>query len=456
MFTQLIFIIILLLLTSFTRTNDDYLQWAAGLGAYVLLLGLIAYQNYAYKKSSSHRKEALNFLTSVELTAFIALSCIFIGVPKTFYFPSSSLVVYNFFLYFFGLFFFHYTYPKKFPAASSAANQIIILVPFILPLLVYTFINDLLLLAGYNLEAQSFVVIALFGFTFALVLLMLMPPVLLLFWRCKPLNDIAFVQPFQSVCAKANFRHGGFKVWTVLNHIPTAAIIGLISKFRYVMFTRTLLNRLSIEPLKAVLAHEIGHSKRRHLFKLPFVLLGMGVTATLILSFFEEGTVVFFNHLAKVFPFHYWREMEIVFLFVLTAITAALYIRYVFGYFSRLFEKEADLYGIEIGLPASSMIDALEGIAVATGNSHETPSWHHDSIANRIRFIQKAEANPLLIGEHKRRARRSLIIYGVCLLSGILFLTAPYYPEIQLFKTLNALGLSIEKGLTSMISSLFP
>ena len=43
----------------------------------------------------------------------------------------------------------------------------------------------------------------------------------------------------------------------------TAAVMGLIKKFRYILVTQGLLQMLEPEEIDAVIAHEIGHVKKK-------------------------------------------------------------------------------------------------------------------------------------------------------------------------------------------------
>ena len=45
----------------------------------------------------------------------------------------------------------------------------------------------------------------------------------------------------------------------------TAGVMGLIKKFRYILVTPSLLKLLEPEEVDAVIAHEIGHIKKKHL-----------------------------------------------------------------------------------------------------------------------------------------------------------------------------------------------
>ena len=68
----------------------------------------------------------------------------------------------------------------------------------------------------------------------------------------------------------------------------TAGIMGLVRKFRYILVTKALLHYLSPEELDAVIAHEIGHVKKYHLF---FYL--MFFTGFMLLSFAFQNVFVY-------------------------------------------------------------------------------------------------------------------------------------------------------------------
>ena len=105
------------------------------------------------------------------------------------------------------------------------------------------------------------------------MVMIFLPPIIVYVWGCKPLEDHFLKEKLDSLCARAHFTHAGFKTWTIMEDAMTAAIIGVIGRFRYVMFTKKLLEKLSPDAITAILAHEIGHSRRKHLILYPFVLL---------------------------------------------------------------------------------------------------------------------------------------------------------------------------------------
>ena len=65
----------------------------------------------------------------------------------------------------------------------------------------------------------------------------------------------------------------------------TAGVMGLIKQFRYILVTRSLLQRLTPYEIEAVIAHEIGHVKKKHLlFYLIFFAGYMLISYALFVS----------------------------------------------------------------------------------------------------------------------------------------------------------------------------
>lgn len=192
-------------------------------------------------------------------------------------------------------------------------------------------------------------------------------------WGCTPLlND-----RLEALAKKAKFSHAGFKVWNTSG--LTAAIVGAVPFLRYVLLSKPLIFRLSPDALDAVVAHEIGHSKNNHLIWGPLILSGCLIPLLAI----DSISIPFF---------------------IFYVIFVLLYFRYVFGFYSRLFEREADLYGLKLGIPLKSMQEALDQVGNA-GFTHHIPSWHHFSLYERIEYLKAVEMSPALEKEHTRRVK---------------------------------------------------
>lgn len=454
MFTQLIFLMILLILTSFENQPSQLSSFFFALGGYVFLLAGIALQNRLLRRTLRRNKDNVLFLVNLEILTFLFFLFIFVGIPKSPYMPATSSLLLALLLYFGALFVFHYSSFRREPSSRQkhAWGQIRLLLPFVLPILLYSVISDLLALTGFSLESLPIVLLVLISMILAGTLLLFLPPALIRIWKCTPLENSELHHHLKDFCKRANFSHAGMKLWTVLNYAPTAAIIGILPRYRYVLFTKKLLDTSTKDDVESILAHEIGHSAHKHLLKLPFVLLGMAIVATLFLSFVESSVTQYFDLSNWLSPSPHIESYALAAIFVPLAILVALYIRFVFGYFSRLFERQADLYGIELGLPAENMIHALEGVATAAGNIHDVPSWHHFSINERIAYLRKVQRDPSLIHKHNLKTNLSFYAFLLLIFLGLLILAAPEFPSTSGFSTINAYGAFAEKSLANSIS----
>ncbi len=212
-----------------------------------------------------------------------------------------------------------------------------------------------------------------------------------------------------------------------MNDMLTAGIVGIVPKLRYVMFTKRLLRELSPEAIEAILAHEIGHNYRKHLLIYPLILLGMIVCIGLFSMFFSDALIHFLTLEELTHPTQPWNIYGIIILFAIYASIIGLYFRFVFGLFSRLFERQADLHVYHLQIPPEHMILALDQVGIATGHSHRIPSWHHYSIQERIDFLKETIRNPSEIQHHHRRVKLFLVGYLLLLIIAAIILMAPFF-----------------------------
>ena len=176
------------------------------------------------------------------------------------------------------------------------------------------------------------------------------------------------------------------------------------------MFTEKLLQQFTDEEIEAILVHEIGHSRHRHLLLYPFILMGMLLVGSLIFIFILQPLLLNWK-IDALFQSDTFFSSFI--LFFTYALFLGLYFRFVFGFFSRLFERQADLHIFEYSSPPTSMIQALDHIATLSGSIHQKPSWHHFSIQERINFLQAAIQDRRLVVKHHRKVKMWLWLYFI-------------------------------------------
>jgi STE24 endopeptidase len=128
---------------------------------------------------------------------------------------------------------------------------------------------------------------------------------------------------------------------------------------RYIFLSDLLIETMRDEEIEAVFAHEIGHVVHRHLwwyvlFTVGLVLFSMGPLG-LALSY-VPGLVIYTNTPeAQQLAIEAWRE-QIAAAFVLGTFVVA------FGYLSRRFERQADVYAARM-MEAARPADPADGAA---------------------------------------------------------------------------------------------
>lgn len=432
MFTSLIFLILVLLLISLSPEGLPNSPWdfsnhalIIGLGVYTVILLIIFLQNVLFLKKSRKNFTSLYFLANFELIGFLTFFHFYLGAPHFFNNLNFQTVnaIFSLLLYFGGLIVFHATAFNPKHQQRHFKNRWIytyrdlqVLFPFAIPFLLVTLLADVLthslpthLLVFLNTSWGS---VLIFAVTILLILLMmiLLPFFIQKIWQCKPLPNSELKSQLEELCQKANFKHAGLKTWTALDHVLTAAIIGVIAKFRYIVFSKRLLREMPKTSILAILAHEIGHSYHRHLWIYPFIILGVSIILSIL-------TLTLPNIPEDTYPF---------ILFLLYSVIVALYFRFIFGFYSRLFERQADLHVFKLNISPEYLIEAFDHIGTTSGNSHDLPNWHHYSIRERMNFLEKAIKKPSLIEQHQKRVKFWVTLYFILLVIStaiLIFLT---------------------------------
>lgn len=240
------------------------------------------------------------------------------------------------------------------------------------------------------------------------------PWVLVRLWGCSPLPPGPVRDRIEQVCRSARVRCSGIYLWNLFGgHMLSAGIMGFVPALRYLLISPALLDMLEPDELEAVIAHEAGHIRHRHmLFYLVFIL-GYGFLCATFYSLFfpvlhtsdlfldltlrPDGTFSFRYHIVT---------LAVVIGFFL------LYFRFLFGFFSRSFERQADCAALALTGTSRGITGALEKIARVSAASRTAPDWHHYSIAERAGFLQACESSPGLSARHGRLVRA--YVFGFC------------------------------------------
>ncbi len=323
---------------------------------------------------------------------------------------------------------YHRLYDRSISLSQYLGSHVRLNIAIVIPWLVFSIIFDIADLlpseiaayfsshtvAGYFVIAVLFIALACF-----------FPRLLVMIWNCTPMPGGALRTRLEAFCRKAGFHYSDLMQWDLFGgKLITAGVLGFIRKCRYVLISPALIDILSEDELEAVVAHEIGHIKKRHMLFYIIFILGYGIFSY---AFYK---IVYMWLLSRDFFFNLFisgsgdlRSGFYAVPAIVLVLFLLLYFRFLFGAFSRNFERQSDAYAIKIKGSADGIIGSLEKIAVAGSHSRSAPNWHHYSIAERSSFLQRCEADRQLIHRHDRKVSKMIGSYclALILVGGLFF-----------------------------------
>ena len=301
---------------------------------------------------------------------------------------------------------------------AYVSSNIAFSVPVLLPWLLLSGIADLILVLPFDLPRQVLTspegeTVYFLFFLFAVAVLG--PLIIQKFWRCRPLEAGYYRQRIEALCLRADLKYADILYWPIFGgRMITAGVMGLVGRFRYILVTDALLRILNDEEVDAVIAHEVGHVKKYHLLFYLFFFMGYMVIAyatfdlIVYLIIFSEPfyRFVFVTGISRTTVTTGLLSLVIILNFI-------VYFRYIFGYFMRNFERQADVFVYRFFASALPLISTFKKIVAASGHSADKPNWHHFSIRQRVDFLKRCEVDRSWIQHHDRKVRFSIFGYVV-------------------------------------------
>ena len=308
---------------------------------------------------------------------------------------------------------------RNYTSAAFIALNIKVNLPIVLPWVLFSFCYDffsLLPWPGLHALLLSSWGDLLFYLLFLFFILLLFPPLVRRLWGCARMPAGPLRDQLTAFCARQNFT-AEFYLWPLFEgRMLTAGVMGFVPGLRYILITPALLEALTLEELEAVMAHEIGHVKEKHLLLYLALIAGF----SLVVGLWAEPWSYFLLSCDFFYSLIRWSGASLETMMLLcTAIPLLaimlLYFRYLFGYFIRNFERQADLHVFSAISSSHAMVSALEKIALLSGNIRDQPSWHHFGIGERVAYLEKCEQDPQERRRHKRKVWFSLAAYLLAL-----------------------------------------
>lgn len=295
---------------------------------------------------------------------------------------------------------------RAFLSRNIRSNLVIVL-----PWLLFTLILDLIETLEIPL-LQALLQSNWGHFLLLFIMALLFPPLLWRLWNCVPVEEGSLHRQIKDFFQRHNFS-AQLLYWPLFEgKVLTAAVMGILPGLRYVLLTPALVALLEKDELEAVLAHEIAHVKKQHLLLYVVLLFSFSLLLTSLaphLLFFLFNSLCFYEVLSHI-PLSLDQVIRLGGVLVLLTLII-LYFRFLFAYFMRNFERQADIYVFDAQDNSFALIRAFEKIVAQGRMNRREKNWHHFGVGERIDFLVHCERDHRKIQQHHRKVYVSLALY---------------------------------------------
>jgi STE24 endopeptidase len=245
-------------------------------------------------------------------------------------------------------------------------------------------------------------------------IIVLFPWILRGVWRARPLPPGSLRNRLEAASRRCGFHAADILLWPTDGLVANAAVAGFVPQLRYVFLSDGLLARLSEDEIEAVFGHELGHVSHHHLFLRGMAKLAPIAAWTAYQTACPEMVEWLGGLLAGSGPGGPIQTG------LVTLLGFAGYVALIFGFYSRILERQADLFGCRAvsggwNEGIATFVSALEKLAPESGNGRGARGWLHSSIARRVDFLERVAQDPGFEGRFQWRVRLlgALFVVGV-------------------------------------------
>ena len=227
---------------------------------------------------------------------------------------------------------------------------------------------------------------------FQIVLTFFAPVVILpLFNKFYPLEDGELKTSIENYAKSQDFRlKGVFKMDASKRSTKSNAFFTGFGKYRRIVLFDTLIKKHTVDELVSILAHEMGHYKKKHILKSIIISIITTGFMFFILSLFINNEGLF-----QAFKMENTSIYASLFFFAFLYSPINMFISILSNMLSRKHEYEADAYASETYGKFESMISALKKLTV-DNLSNLTPhplkvflSYSHPPVLKRIQSLKR-------------------------------------------------------------------
>ncbi len=278
--------------------------------------------------------------------------------------------------------------------------SLVIGVPILL--LFFYSLNKFLLLWWLPFAAILFVV--------SVILARVVPIFILpLFYKITPLEDEELKSRIQELAKDAGIKvENVYKFNMSKNTKKANAAFTGIGKSKRILLGDTLLDTYSHDQIETVIAHELGHYKRKHIIKNIFIGTASSFLTLFLIAYLYNVSLSWFrfNSIIQIAALPLLSLWAMIVGLILTPLTNSI---------SKKFEYEADEYAITSTNKKEAFISTLEKLTdqnLGDRDPHPFVEWFfysHPSIKNRVAAINRF---PLAVTEKEKPVENKLKLEG--------------------------------------------
>lgn len=234
----------------------------------------------------------------------------------------------------------------------------------------------------------------------AAVIFLFAPLIIRHIWDTVPLPPGELRDMLVAMCKRHRVKVRELLLWRTFGGVINAAVMGLIAPLRYILLSDALLEMLPLRQVEAVMAHELAHVRRHHMFWLLAVAAGAaGLLQTgfaicaPLLGIGREPSALALAGIDL-----WWLHDPATIAAVLAILFAVCWVA-IFGWVSRRFERQADTFAVQHlafsrgvsvvdAESVAAMISALEQVAILNNIPTRRNSWRHGAIAWRQQYLR--------------------------------------------------------------------
>ena len=243
------------------------------------------------------------------------------------------------------------------------------------------------------------------------------PLLLGLIWRTTPLTDVNLRTKLHRLAAQDNIKYKDIVIWQT-ESVANAAVAGIAPWSRQIFLTDALLQHFSDDEIEAVVAHEFGHIRYKHI-----------LTYLMFMIVYFLSYAIYYTYIGgplESLPSTYSLVPAVGLVFFIS-----LYFVIIFRALSRRFEHQADLYAAALTGKPDALQLALARLAYLNCTPRSIQRLFelfqtHPSVDRRIQFIERFKGGDPSASRYQNYLLEvKLLLILLPMLACILFFSAP-------------------------------